>query len=747
MVIIVESPTKARKIQSLLKVKTLSTIGHFKDLPDSPIGVDLKTYEPTFVYHEKKKNLPRELREAAKGETVMLAGDPDREGYAISSHIFEEVRAVAKNCLRMEIFEVTEKGLKESLAKAVPFEQTNAGLYHAFLGRRIGDRLVGYILSPMASRDLSGKYSVGRVQSPAVRLVVDREREIRAFVSAPYWILSIRLDKDGTEFLARHIKGKFELQADAQAIIDAIKAQSHALAEKVEKKEARQSPKPPFTTVDLQAAAAARLKFTPELTMKLAQALFDQGLITYHRTDSVRMADEFVAEIRSFLTQALGAAYLPPKPHQYKSKNSQAEAHEGIRPTHMHSVADIAALIAKERLTPEHARLYDLIFRRAVASQMAQAVYDATMMLFDVAGEKFKATGRVLKFDGFLRVYSEVEEEKERKEEEPIQMLPPVLPGEMVPKKGENLDEKKTKPPGRFSFGSLVKELERLEIGRPSTYAAITKNITDRGYVREEKGKVVPLVPGETLIDYLREKHAWVIDYELTRRMEGFLDLVVDNKESWQRFCKGVHGKMGFAAPPERGAGAGPSEGQLRYATSLSQRDNLTIPESALKNGRELSLWIEGVLGGKGAAPTAGAAKGNAGGASESAGRKTQGKVKGKESTVAVAGAAGAESIGACPSCQQPVRESDKAYSCSARCGFVLWKDRLSRWGKTISPSLAGRLMKGKPVLLRGLVSTKENKTKFDANGELHLDPQYGWSIKLSFDVEQKGGAGKRGDL
>lgn len=744
MVIIVESPTKARKIQSLLKVKTLSTIGHFKDLPDSPIGVDLKTYEPTFVYHEKKKNLPRELREAAKGETVMLAGDPDREGYAISSHIFEEVRAVAKNCLRMEIFEVTEKGLKESLAKAVPFEQTNAGLYHAFLGRRIGDRLVGYILSPMASRDLSGKYSVGRVQSPAVRLVVDREREIRAFVSAPYWILSIRLDKEGTEFLARHIKGKFELQADAQAIIDAIKAQSHALAEKVEKKEARQSPKPPFTTVDLQAAAAARLKFTPELTMKLAQALFDQGLITYHRTDSVRMADEFVTEIRSFLTQALGAAYLPPKPHQYKSKNSQAEAHEGIRPTHMHSVADIAALIAKERLTPEHAKLYDLIFRRAVASQMAQAVYDATMMLFDVAGEKFKATGRVLKFDGFLRVYSEVEEEKERKDEDPVQMLPPVLPGEMVPKKGETLDEKKTKPPGRFSFGSLVKELERLEIGRPSTYAAITKNITDRGYVREEKGKVVPLVPGETLIDYLREKHAWVIDYELTRRMEGFLDLVVDNKESWQRFCKGVHGKMGFAAPPERGAGAGPSEGQLRYATSLSQRDNLTIPESALKNGRELSLWIEGVLGGKGTASTAGAGKGKAGGAAEANG-KAKGKVTGKEATVAVSGAAGAESIGACPSCQQPVRESDKAYSCSARCGFVLWKDRLSRWGKTISPSLAGRLIKGKPVLLRGLVSTKENKAKFDANGELHLDPQYGWSIKLSFDVEQKGGAGKRG--
>ena len=342
MLIIVESPTKAKKIQSILKVKTMSTVGHFKDLPDAQIGVDLSTYEPTFVYHEKKANLPRELRAAARGETVMLAGDPDREGYAISCHIYEEVKSVAKECLRMEIFEVTEKGLKESLAKAVPFEQTNRGLYNAFLGRRIGDRLVGYILSPIASKSLRSSYSVGRVQSPAVRLVVDREREIRTFTSSPYWMLDIQLEKDGTTFLARHVKGKFLQQSDAQTIIAAISAESHALAEKVEKKEVRQSPKPPFTTVDLQAAAAARLKFSPEQTMKLAQALFDHGVITYHRTDSVRMDDAFITEIRDFLGETLGSSYLPAQPNQHKSKNSQAEAHEGIRPTHMHSVADIA---------------------------------------------------------------------------------------------------------------------------------------------------------------------------------------------------------------------------------------------------------------------------------------------------------------------------------------------------------------------------------------------------------------------
>lgn len=600
MLIIVESPTKAKKIQSILKVKTMSTVGHFKDLPDANIGVDLTTYEPTFVYHEKKAHLPRELRAAAKGETVMLAGDPDREGYAISCHIYEEVKSVAKECLRMEIYEVTEKGLKESLAKAVPFESTNTGLYNAFLGRRIGDRLVGYILSPIASKSLRNKYSVGRVQSPAVRLVVDREREIRNFISAPYWMLDIQLDKSGTIFLARHIKGKFMQQTGAQLIIDAIKTHTHALAEKVERKEVRQSSKPPFTTVDLQAAAAARLKFTPEQTMKLAQALFDHGVITYHRTDSVRMDEAFIAEIREFLGRTLGDNYLPAKPNQHKSKNSQAEAHEGIRPTHMHSLADISAIISKEGLTGDHARLYEMIFKRAVASQMAAARYDSTIMLFEVAGERFKAAGRVLVFDGFLRVYAEIDEEKEKKgEDEKLQLLPPVEVGELVPKVQEVLEEKKSKPPGRFTLGSLVKELERLDIGRPSTYAAITKNITDRGYIKEEKGRVVPLQPGETLIDYLSDKHAWVIDYELTRKMENFLDLVMENKETWQRFCRGVHNKMGFSIPPQRAAGGGPSEGQLKYAGDLARKNSLVIPEETLKTSKALSMWIEGIVGTK----------------------------------------------------------------------------------------------------------------------------------------------------
>jgi DNA topoisomerase-1 len=269
----------------------------------------------------------------------------------------------------------------------------------------------------------------------------------------------------------------------------------------------------------------------------------------------------------------------------------------------MHSVADIPAIIRKEGLTPDHAKLYEMIFKRAVASQMAAARYDSTVMIFTVASERFKAAGRVLIFDGFLKVYAELDEEKEKKgDEDKLQLLPPIEVGERVPKLQEILEEKKSKPPGRFTLGSLVKELERLDIGRPSTYAAITKNIADRGYIKEEKGRVVPLPPGETLIDYLREKHGWVIDYELTSKMENFLDLVVENKETWQRFCKGVHNKMGFSIPAVRAAGGGPSEGQLKYANDLAQKNNLMIPEETLKTGKALSLWIEGVIGKKGPA-------------------------------------------------------------------------------------------------------------------------------------------------
>ena len=276
---------------------------------------------------------------------------------------------------------------------------------------------------------------------------MDREREIRNFRPEPYYIVSIELEK-GTRFFATYQGGKFKAKADAAAVAARIRAASTALAEKIERKETSQRPKPPFTTVDLQSAASAQLGLAPDRSMQLAQQLFEAGLISYHRTDSVRLAPEFVQEARDFIQKNVGPEYVPATPNVHKSKNSQAEAHEAVRPAHLHSFADIAAIITKEGLQEDHRKLYELIFRRTVASQMAAAIFDSVLYVFDCVGEKFKATGRTLKFPGFLQIWKDSEEEKsidkgKDDEDEKDQTLPVVDQGEQVTKTGEKLDEKR----------------------------------------------------------------------------------------------------------------------------------------------------------------------------------------------------------------------------------------------------------------------------------------------------------------
>jgi len=596
LLIIIESPNKIKKIRSIVpNAKVVATVGHFKDLPSDKMSVDLTTYEPVFTISSGKTEVVTKLRAAAKGEDVIIATDPDREGYAIGTMAYNEVKSLARTCKRAEIHEITDKGVKGALAASVPFEQTNHGLYDAFLGRRVGDRLVGYILSPIASGELRGKYSVGRVQTPAVKLVVDREREIRAFRPEPFWVVSVLLDKDGVCFKAFSIQGTMKDKQAAEAIMTAVRTADVALAEKVATKEVRQNPKPPFTTVDMQATANSQLKIAPEKSMKLAQDLFEAGLISYHRTDSLRIADEFIAEIRKHVSATLGMAYLPSQQNTHKSKNSQADAHEAIRPTHMHSLQEVPAIVSKEGLTGEHERLYLLIYRRAVASQMAAAVFDATTMDFDVAGQKFRSKGRILKFDGFLAIYPELQTPEE---EEEVQRLPPVSKGEQVPKRGEDLAEKMTKPPGRYTEGALVKALERLGIGRPSTYATIMQVIKARGYVKIEKGKLVPEPAGETIIDYLTKKHPWITELDLTRRMEEYLDKVEGREPgaSWQKFCKGVHAKMGYVQPAERTAGGAPSDKALSYARDIARNRGIELPEEVTVSADACRIWLDSQL-------------------------------------------------------------------------------------------------------------------------------------------------------
>jgi len=613
-VIVIESPNKIKKIGAIVKgARILATVGHFKDLPADEMGVDLDTMEPKFIHSKGKKNVSDEIKKAAEGNKVYIATDPDREGYAIGTHVWEEIKRKASSVHRLEIREITEKGVKEAFAKSVLFSKTNQNLYGAFLGRRVGDRIVGYIVSPIACRALRGKYSVGRVQSPAVRLVVERDREIRKFVAEPYWVVHVLLEKNSVRFKAFHADGNIKNKARADAILARVLPATRATATGVEEKVTRQSPKPPFTTPDLQATAGAQLRFPTDRTMKLAQDLFENALITYHRTDSVRIADDFVAEIRDLIRSSYGPDFLPADPRRHKSKASQAEAHEAIRPTSMHPLSDCDRIVRGEGLSDDHVRLYDLVYKRAVASQMADALFDSTTLAFDVAGEPFKAKGRVVKFEGFLKLYSDAEEIKADKEtaggaapsapEDEEQRLPKVAKGEDVPKVGHDLEEKQTKPPGRYSEGTLVKTLERLGIGRPSTYASIVRTIKDREYVEIAKGKIQSTPKGEAIVDFLSRCYGWIVDYDMTRNMEEKLDEVEEKGTDWKTFARDLKERtVSLAAEEEiKGAGGGaaegqPSEKQVKFAKTLSERHSIALPENLLSDRHGLSKWIDGVL-------------------------------------------------------------------------------------------------------------------------------------------------------
>jgi len=590
MLIIIESPNKIKKIAEYSKAKVKATVGHFKDLPKDNLGIEVDNdYKPVFVYDKKKKNVIDEIKKLAKNEVVYIATDPDREGYAIGTFIYQEIKNIAKEIYRAEIHEITKKGVEEALKKAIPFEKTNRGLFNAFLGRRVGDRIVGYILSPITSKELQEPFSVGRVQSPAVRLVVEREREIRNFKSTPYYVIKAVLNK-GKDFIAIHSKSPVEKKEEAEKILNRIKSEKQAVVKEIIKKKQARNPKPPFTTSDLQVVANSQLKFSPEKTMQLAQDLFEAGLITYHRTDSVRISDEFIDKMREFIKNTYTEKYLPEKPNSYKSKNSQAEAHEAIRPTGTYPITEIPRLIKENGLTEEHGKLLELIWKRTIASQMKPAIYDVVNALFQIGNEEFKATGRVLIFDGFLKVYQENEEEEKQKEEEDNQSLPELTQNEKVAVKEIKSEEKWTKPPSRYNEGSLVKMLEKLGIGRPSTYASIMKTIKARGYVKVSKGQLIPTEKGEKLIDYLDKKHKWIIDYEFTKQMEEFLDEVEENKKNWKEFVRQLHERLNFYIPDKDNK---PSEKQVEFAKSLAEKTGLEITQEILENKNLLSEWID----------------------------------------------------------------------------------------------------------------------------------------------------------
>ena len=545
--VVVESPAKAKTIGKYLGRNYIvkASVGHIKDLPKSKLGVDV---EDEFAAHyaviPAKVKVVKELRAAAKGITdIYLAADPDREGEAICQHLSEELSGKSRNIYRVLFHEITKNAIQEAFKKPGRINQNKVD---AQLTRRILDRLVGYKISPLLWNKVRRGLSAGRVQTVALRLIVEREKEIRAFQSEEYWTLDARLaGKLPPEFIAkaRQIDGKkWEIadQASSDLIVEELKS-APFLVQSIRRREKKRYPVPPFITSKLQQDAARKLNYSVKRTMVLAQKLYEGievgqegsvGLITYMRTDSSRVAESALQEVRALIQTEYGEDYLPHHPIYYKSKKTAQEAHEAIRPTSVERTPESL----KNVLEPDLWKLYSLIWNRFVASQMNPAIFDQTDVQIEAGRVEFKATGSINKFPGFLAVYQESKaEESQSDNAEEESVLPELHEGEELALRELLPVQHFTQPPPRYNEASLVKALESKGIGRPSTYASILSTIQDREYVDKLEGRFHPTEIGELVLDLLVESFQELFDYEYTARMEDHLDRIESGREPWKQ--------------------------------------------------------------------------------------------------------------------------------------------------------------------------------------------------------------------
>jgi len=572
--VIVESPSKAKTINKYLgkDFKVIASVGHIKDLPKKGLGVDVENnFEPTYEVMPGKDKVVKEIKDAAKSaETVYVATDPDREGEAIGRHIAELItgtRGMArKPIFRVMFNEITKNAVKDAFNHP---GKINNNLVDAQQARRVLDRLVGYKVSPLLWDKVRRGLSAGRVQTVAVRLVVERERDIMAFVKTEYWSIIANLSAklpppfdarlykiesqtvktsgfdDGVKKTEFHIKD----EETAKNILAELEGARYVVAD-VTTREKKRNPVPPFITSKLQQEASRKLRFSAKKTMQIAQRLYEGvelgsegavGLITYMRTDSTRVAESALAEVRDFITKQYGEKYLPEKAIHYRSKKGAQDAHEAIRPTSAeHAPDQVAPYLEKDELA-----LYRLIWQRFVASQMMPAIFDQTTIDIS-AGEKytFRATGSVIKFDGFLAVYEEGKDEKDEDDDERAAKLPKVEKGEELKLNSITPNQHFTEPPPRYTEATLVKALEEKGIGRPSTYASIMSVIQDREYVEKTEGKFRPTELGMIVNDLLVESFADLFNVQYTARMEEELDEVEDGKLAWTAALKEFYDKF-----------------------------------------------------------------------------------------------------------------------------------------------------------------------------------------------------------
>lgn len=528
--VIVESPAKSKKIAGFLGDgwRVEACLGHVRDLPEAELGVEVAAdFRPTYEVLPGKGNVVRKLLRAIKeAEAAYVATDPDREGEAIAWHLLKLANVPKDKPVYRAVFHaITRDAVREAVAHP---RALDVNLVEAQQARRIVDRLVGYLASPLAAKALDGKFSAGRVQSVCLRLVVEREREIEGFTSETFWTLALRLAADGTEFTAKlhRVKGadrSFRSREPLDKLVTLLQT-AQVWVGKAGRTEKTRSPLPPFTTASLQQAASKGLGLSPDRTMALAQTLYEQGWITYMRTDGVSIAPEAQQAARDYIAREHGADYLPPEPPTYTVKVANVqEAHEAIRPTDVNRLP--------QDVDGDGAALYALIWQRFIASQMQPARYTVTGAVIyagSVPGQpfplEFRAQGRSLLFDGFLKVYEEPADEGD--EEEKTGTLPPLNDNQPLKLVASQVEDHQTRAPARYTEAALVQALEQHGIGRPSTYAGVVKTVKDKDYVRVSQKRLVPTENGIALCDFLTAHFADVLAYDYTARLEEALDRV-----------------------------------------------------------------------------------------------------------------------------------------------------------------------------------------------------------------------------
>ncbi len=541
--VIVESPSKAKTIKKYLgsNYDVIASQGHIIDLPKSKLGVDVEdNFKPQYITMKGKAKIVKEIKDKSKNKKeIYLATDPDREGEAIAWHIKNVLNIDDDKKCRIEFNEITKSAVKKAVSNA---RTIDLDLVDAQQARRILDRIVGYKLSPILWKKVKKGLSAGRVQSVALKIIIDREREIRNFKPVEYWSLSVNLLKDNNSFIANFYgnkKSKIELSNEKQVneIIKDIDGKEYKVID-IKKSERKRNPAPPFTTSSLQQEASRKLGFNVKKTMMVAQKLYEAGHITYMRTDSVRISDDSRAMAKEYINSKYGSKYYENR--YFKTKASAQDAHEAIRPSNI-----LNGLDAFESFSKDEQKLYTLILNRFLASQMATAIYDTKKVKISVADYIFNANGSVVKFDGFMKLYTEGKDDKDRTKREELEedentenILPNLEVGDSLIQDKILSRQKFTEPPARYTEASLVKTLEEKGIGRPSTYAPTISTIEERTYVEREKKYLFPTELGEIVNDLMEKNFKDIVDEKFTAEMENNLDLVAEDKVNYVEMLK-----------------------------------------------------------------------------------------------------------------------------------------------------------------------------------------------------------------